>query len=133
MARRRNITPRGLDKIELHALAQEDKAFYGLDSVSAAFSDSVDSDPEPPQKQQWGCLCVLQSRPVFQDVHGFGHHTLRSLQECVEVHQVTPRDHGAKGRIAHNVLPTADIQDTVKYIHSYANTLSIPHPAALEG
>ena len=120
--------------LDLRSLSKRDLKIFALGELTATGHRST---KPTASARKWtykyfvlGCeVC----RQVFQDVHGFGHHTLRSLQESVALQQVSPSEHGTKGKTSHKAMPVEEVRMVVSYIRSYAGVHGIPQPAAPRG
>ena len=72
-------------------------------------------------------------RKAFCEVHGLGHHTLRSLQEHVEAGLIVPPPHKLTGRPAKHAVSESVKHDITMFIRNYASSFGMPKPAAPRG
>ena len=72
-------------------------------------------------------------RKAFCEVHGLGHHTLRSLQEHVEAGLIVPPPHKLTGRPAKHAVSESVKHDITMFIRNYASSFGMPQPAAPRG
>ena len=70
---------------------------------------------------------------AFCFIHDIKDFTLRALKKHISEAGPCPREHGSKGRKAHNAYPFDIVQNAVEFIKNYANVFGLPQPAAPHG
>ena len=74
---------------------------------------------------------VCQSAFCF--LHGIGLFTLRALKKHITEVGPCTREHGSKGRMAHNAHPFEVVCAAAEFIKNYASVFGLPQPAAARG
>jgi hypothetical protein len=69
----------------------------------------------------------------FCFIHDIGNFTLRALRNHVSLTGPCPREHGSKGRKAHNAYSFDVISGAVQFIRHYSLVHGLPQPAAKRG
>ena len=77
---------------------------------------------------------VVVCRNVFMEVHGVGTHVMKQLQSKAEYGDVYLSPHGLSGKTPRHLSLDPDVRSgVVQFIHTYANILGLPQPAAERG
>ena len=72
-------------------------------------------------------------KKTFMLYYDIGKHALKSLQEHVQEHGVTPRTHGNKGRKPAKSIMYDDVKRVVTFLQNVADERDLPQPAAPRG
>ena len=77
---------------------------------------------------------VVVCRNVFMEVHDVGTHVMKQLQSKAEYGDVYLSPHGLSGKTPRHLSLDPDVRSgVVQFIHTYANILGLPQPAAERG
>ena len=115
----------------LETASKWDKKIFVMGKLSAGLRSQQAASRQ--RSFTYKVLGVDVCRKAFCEVHGLGHHTLRSLQEHVEAGLIVPPLHKLTGRPAKHAVSESVKHDITMFIRNYASSFGMPQPAAPRG